>query len=569
MSLNTVKRMNRKFGISTRAYYSLSQSFERLNISMMCRLISELKYFIGFILFGASHLFWLEDVQAIPTVELICERAVSADMIEQPTLQIAIISELRGYVEPCGCTIDLKLGSIERLAAQVKQLRSRAPTLVLSVGSLLFEHDTLKEHAQAQEKAKASLIRRIWSHLHVDAHLPGRDDLAAGVQFSEQLRRDHPLTEVGLNPSALSSQGSAQLFDVGGTRVGVIGLLPSEKMDEEDQLSELIKEATTDLKGRGATLVIALASIDRALTRRLAERHPEVELWALGYQANEESSLSPVNSGGTDSSGSYIIEAGDRGRHLAILSVYHPERAEPLMDPEGERAREIKALELKIKMRSRFAMGGSNPLIARQLETLNAELSKLKQGASTFRGKRVLYQLKPIQADLSVDQEIEGWVKRYQASLKELNMSQASQVKPPPPNGNGYAGQAECELCHEAAVQFWRTTRHSHAWQTLEKSDKTFDVECVSCHVTGWQEAGGSALGHTDRLQNVQCEACHGPASKHAEMGGGEAYVKRAVPSSQCERCHNQLHSPRFDYATYRQKVIGPGHGAPLPENQE
>ena len=145
-------------------------------------------------------------------------------------------------------------------------------------------------------------------------------------------------------------------------------------------------------------------------------------------------------------------------------------------------------------------------------------------------------------------------------------MKSASKVKPPPPNGNGYAGDAECSMCHPGAESFWKKTRHAHAWQTLVDAKKTFDVGCVGCHVTGWQEPGGSALGHTDQLQNVQCESCHGPAAKHAEMGGGEAYVKLKVPSAQCETCHNQLHSPKFDYKTYLKKVIGPGHGKPMAD---
>ena len=79
-------------------------------------------------------------------------------------------------------------------------------------------------------------------------------------------------------------------------------------------------------------------------------------------------------------------------------------------------------------------------------------------------------------------------------------------------------------------------TRHSHAWETLVKAKKTFDVECGSCHVTGWQEPGGSALG-TPISSRMQCEACHGPAAKHAEVGGGEAYVKLKVPAVKCEAC--------------------------------
>ena len=86
-------------------------------------------------------------------------------------LQVLVISELMGYIEPCGCTIDLTLGAIERLSAQVKKLRSDLPTIVITAGSHLFEHEHVKPHTRAQEEAKAKLIRGVFSEIGVDAHL--------------------------------------------------------------------------------------------------------------------------------------------------------------------------------------------------------------------------------------------------------------------------------------------------------------------------------------------------------------------------------------------------------------
>src|SRR5690242_12845634 len=46
------------------------------------------------------------------------------------TLTLAIITDLKGYLEPCGCT-SRPLGGIDRVAARIAATRSAGPTLTL------------------------------------------------------------------------------------------------------------------------------------------------------------------------------------------------------------------------------------------------------------------------------------------------------------------------------------------------------------------------------------------------------------------------------------------------------
>ena len=98
------------------------------------------------------------------------------------------------------------------------------------------------------------------------------------------------------------------------------------------------------------------------------------------------------------------------------------------------------------------------------------------------------------------------------------------------------------------------------AWKTLEDDGKTFDLECVSCHVTGYGEPGGSILGNLKNLTSVQCESCHGPGSIHAKDEDAASILLRP-PESLCVTCHNPKHSTRFEYETYMSRLIVPGHG--------
>ena len=492
--------------------------------------------------------------ESLPSVEQLVQRSKTpAD------LQLLLINELMGYIEPCGCTIDLKLGSIERLDALIRRLQAEATSSVFTVGSHLFDHDHLKEHSLAQEHAKAKLLRSIIASWPSDVHLDGELDIAGGKAFYQKLKKQIPLSDLSSHHEPAVSYKVIQKADY---LMGVIAL-GAESTSSEYQ--KTIEQALHSFAEAKTHVNIAVTTMSRVQLRQLAEQFPQVQFWVLGHKAQEESQLIPINFPGK-SRASYIIEAGDRGRHLGLIKLYGLKETGFFEDPVGDRQRQIKSLELKLKMRKKFAAMSQSPFAKRGVSKLQQELDQLKSSPLDTFKKRVEYDLIPIDKKLESSPKVEAMVKKYQDSLMALNMKSASQVKPLPANGNGYAGDAECSMCHPDAESFWKETRHAHAWQTLVEAKKTFDVGCVGCHVTGWQEPGGSALGHTEKLQNVQCESCHGPAAKHAEIGGGESYVKLKVPSAQCETCHNQLHSPKFDYETYLKKVIGPGHGQPLTE---
>ena len=111
----------------------------------------------------------------------------------------------------------------------------------------------------------------------------------------------------------------------------------------------------------------------------------------------------------------------------------------------------------------------------------------------------------------------------------------------------------------------WDKTRHARAYDTLVTGFKEFNLDCVSCHVTGYDRPGGSTVTHVEKLQGVQCEVCHGPSSKHV------ANAKTVLPpvprpnTDLCEGCHHPPHVHQFDGAAKLPGILGPGHGMPLP----
>ncbi|HZR09368.1 MAG TPA: multiheme c-type cytochrome, partial [Myxococcales bacterium] len=126
----------------------------------------------------------------------------------------------------------------------------------------------------------------------------------------------------------------------------------------------------------------------------------------------------------------------------------------------------------------------------------------------------------------------------------------------------------------------WTQTKHARAYQTLVTVQKQFSLDCIRCHVTGWQQPGGVCRidrtgfggpgidGRGVGRRDVQCEDCHGPGSDHVKDATG-AFIRRQVPEGICTRCHEAANSPHFNDATYRPFIVGPGHGKPLAKGEK
>lgn len=117
-----------------------------------------------------------------------------------------------------------------------------------------------------------------------------------------------------------------------------------------------------------------------------------------------------------------------------------------------------------------------------------------------------------------------------------------------------FASDQVCRQCHTATHRQWKKSRHANALQSLIKVSKHEDPECLACHTTGFGTTGGF-ISHsiTPELANVQCEACHGAAQKHAEYPlAHQPWKAKGI----CGACHTPENSPSFNMATYWPRIL-------------
>lgn len=503
-----------------------------------------------------------------------------------PTVRIYVMSDLAGALEPCGCVKD-QLGGLNHAAAWIANERAKAPNaLAVEAGPLLFMDPVLKSERAAQEKAKAETLARSLVSVGLTAFAPGRNDWAAGQVELGRLAGIAKASPLGANLAAPGAVPwtSSVTRDVGGVKLGFVGVSAPDRAEAGvvesvtvASATDAVRAETAKLKGQGAQLVIALAAVGRGEAKRIADLVPDLFAIVVGApggtgEANTETPP-PERVGNV-----LVLETGNHLQTLGVLDLYVRDGSFELADATGlELAEKRAALARQAdELRAKIADWDSNPNIDKKdvaaqrakLDKIEADRAALDARPAPAKGSFFRYRSVEVRDALGKDEAVTRALDDYYKQVNEQNRAAfASKLPAPaPPGGNAYVGVEACtSTCHVAPRAVWNKTRHAKAYETLAVQNKQFNLDCASCHVTGYDEPGGSTLAHVEKLESVQCEVCHGPGSQHAKD------PKKPIPipspgNDRCLGCHHPPHVLEFDPAKKRDEILGPGHGMPLPD---
>ncbi len=145
----------------------------------------------------------------------------------------------------------------------------------------------------------------------------------------------------------------------------------------------------------------------------------------------------------------------------------------------------------------------------------------------------------------------------YIMELKKL----AGLPNPPLLSKKGYSGESACMICHEQEHIQWKLTRHADAFASMVRKGTEDNQQCVSCHVTGYGEAGGYSMSskrYSKHLEGVQCESCHGAGHKSCSAFAGEKAKKKKATEweKRCLTCHTEKESINFVFARRYPRIL-------------
>ncbi len=393
--------------------------------------------------------------------------------------------------------------------------KERKNVILVDSGDLLYSAgyriNELSEKNKEITDLKADLFAQTYNLMKYDIFTPGEVDLSWGIPNLKKMSQKAKFTFLLANLQEIKTKKPVfrryLIKEIGGARVGFFGLLSSgfsESLHPRDkdsfQLTDCMQAARqviAELKKKQCKVIVAVAHMDESEQKKLAEMFREVYFVVSGHARDVKQQPITVNN-------AQIINAGARGENIGQMDFFLAEKAD---------------------------------------------------------GTHILshYKTVPLREFYSDHPETARLVDKFRADSKPLYLSE-SKIAPPekgpsaenPPTvepGLNFVGDQACVNCHPPQTQKWKNTGHARALETLIREKRESDHTCLPCHTTGFGEATGS-----DVMPNVQCESCHGPRKGHPENG----QKSPPVTENQCLVCHTPAKSPKFDYATYLEKIRCP-----------
>ncbi|MEM9189197.1 MAG: multiheme c-type cytochrome [Myxococcota bacterium] len=522
-----------------------------------------------------------------------------------PDARIVLITDLKGYLEPCGCT-SRPLGGIDRMAAKVASLTAEVPSVFVAAGDLYFNDEDhgggrLGDEAETQELWKAETLAEILGDMGLVAAAPGALDLSHGLSTFQNLQKSSDFTLLSgthrIMPTAdaaadagadagsdaddgQASDGSSESLlsptivrEVGPLKIGFFGVTDFGNapggVETLASPLEAAQSSVAALQQADVQVVVALVRGSRRDARRLGSEVDGID-FVIQAGLDEPEALAPSAAGST-----VLLHAGRQGQGLVVLDLYHRGDGTFTDWSDWTVAEERAALSDRIEdLERRIRTWEEENRAAADVAQQRGRLARMKDELEDLQTPRSIegnafnarYEELPPDAERSaaVTRRVTAYDRRVNAHNQQVFASLT-----PEPAAEGaphYVGSAACQSCHQAAFSWWEGHKHGIAYSTLEEQHKEFNLSCVGCHVTGYLEPGGSTVTHNldGHLTNVGCESCHGPGSAHRVAPGEAGLVSRDTPEEVCVTCHNPEHSDTFVYEGYRAMLLVPGHGRPL-----
>lgn len=482
-----------------------------------------------------------------------------------PEARLIFLTDLEGYLEPCGCQ-STSLGGIDRAAAAIALLhQDRTPTLIIASGDIFFEsgagHQRSDDQAKTQECWKAEAMVQVFERLGVQLAASGRGDLRYGPPQLQSLTQSAAIPWYGPGLAKTGPRGT-HLLRIGPLQVG-LAVWSAAENESGRPIGAGISKLAAQLRNQGADLVIALLDADSRAIRQATAAMSSVD-FAVGTGKDRDDPSPPEKLGST-----ILLSGGRHGRGLLVLEPSLSSPGQPFVDNSAwtreasQDARKANAENLARRIQAWEQDPSVDKALLTEQRIRLAHLlrpvgpSNSETGSNNFRARYV-----PLTTEAPKDPAVTQLMADYDARVNQHNRSAFADQKPPSvkPGQAGYLGSQACSGCHPAAYQWWQGHAHGRAYDTLVTRNKQFNLSCVGCHVTGYGKPGGSTVAHTEGLQHVGCESCHGPGSLHV---ADSSKIVTTPRETTCVACHSPEHSDLFDYVTYRARLRSPGHGLP------
>ncbi len=468
------------------------------------------------------------------------------------------------------------MGGLSKKVFQIKSLaqKSKGEHLLLDSGNLLFKQKAVAKE-ENQERLTASAIIDIYQHCNYDAVAVGPHDLAGGLTFLEESKKNgFPWISANL----VDKEGKL-LFDesitktVQGKTIVITALSNSLKSKipgiEAKPWEETLPPLLQKIKDYNPdSFVILLSSLNNDENYKIASRFDTISLIITADSRLGNVAPKIIKN-------SLITQTMRQGKVQGVLEVTFGKTRQWGTDSKERLAylqNKLGSINWQLKRLNKKRQKTEHPekydvtlnRLTGEKENLDTQITemknRLKQEKIDGTTKDLFtYQFVSLKKNMANDAEtakridvLNGAIRALhkKKTAKNRNNRQDNTIKLP----QALLGANTCSTCHELQGDFWKNTRHALAYDTLEKKKKNFNLDCLPCHMTVDIPGGKfdsliaeTLLSFPETLRSVGCENCHGSGKKHIQDPEHFKLV-RSPGRNICLTCHTDEHDDNFDY---------------------
>jgi len=465
------------------------------------------------------------------------------------------------------------MGGLSRKAHVIRQYlhETNGPVLILDAGALLFDLPVLAPSQVPGKKELAEGIMQAMLSMQYNAIGIAPQDISGGIEFLESLQDKYAVPFVSANLVRKNNGDTVfkpfirqRLDDISVAVLGLTGIAPGA------QNSALLKNVsvlpwqkaipkTLHTLGNSADMIILLSSLPEQTNREIAQQFKEINLiLQAGHSA--------VNRAPQHFGNSLITQTAGKGKYVGWMDInwtmakkwrqdYSP-RLKTSRNQLDRISWRLERMEKKYPVKNLKENAQYQELQKEKSSLLNEieEIKKLQQQTendlATYR-----YRAIDLKKALPEDPEVRSIVAVTKQRIYEINKKRLNELTKKSGKTNisaSMAGWKSCRSCHLEQTAFWEKTAHAKAWDTLTKTKRQFNQDCLICHVTlptYDQEIvirDNLIAALTPEFHGVSCEACHGPAKKHVEKPEQNRVLRPTVQT--CVTCHTPDHDDNFNF---------------------
>lgn len=435
----------------------------------------------------------------------------------------AAYGDFRGHVEPCGCDPLTDLGGIERLSRYLRQVRRlHSDALIFDLGNNLGD---------PADSLQRSLWVDVWTTVKPDVILWNGREQAQESVLKHSMPRDRKkwphFVCSGLAPAPHRGEKlCAEMVRVK-DRAVVLGYVEELKgsLPVNDTLLGRWRSSMKKLTSK-TTKVLLFSGSDASL-----KAVQSAQIFDVIISSNTTQQPEPTP-----------IEKDEPGRLLRLDSVYM-----------------VPSFGQGVLLGGALRQGSLEGMLGQATNCPSSPLTSPEgQGKDCNKTGTIIGKVQLVnwldRNQETMDSGIEVPWQRYQKGIQDqyqkwVALKKKEDVMTP------FAGAEACQTCHSSEYEVWQASHHAKALMSLVAKQKDRDKSCVTCHVVGFEQAGGFIDATlTKDLAGVQCENCHGPRKQHVRdphMFKGQAGEGKKA----CESCHRIPHSAAFQFDAYWPKI--------------